>query len=133
MDDTPDPVRVDTWLWVARLAKTRALAVDAIRAGHVDVNGQRVKPSKALRVGDRIEITKGQLRLEVVMRGTARRRGPASEAARLYEETEASRAARERFAAEREAGARPDARVGRRPTKRDRRRIEAIRPVEPEA
>jgi len=132
MEEQPAPLRVDTWLWTARLAKTRALAVDAIKAGHVHVNGQRVKPSKDVNVGDRLEVVKGQIRLEVIVRGAAKRRVSAAQAALLYEETPSSVAAREQLAAEREAGARPDARVGRRPTKRDRRRLEAFRPYEPD-
>jgi ribosome-associated heat shock protein Hsp15 len=119
------PVRVDKWLWAARLMKTRALAAEAVKGGRVHVGGHAVKPSRDVRPGDRIEVTTGPLRMTVLVRGTAERRGPASEAARLYEETPESRAARER---EREAQrlARPAAveRGGGRPTKRDRRRYE---------
>ena len=125
MDDAAEPVRVDTWLWAARLAKTRALAVEAVKGGRVQINGQRTKPSRGVRAGDRLELTFGQARLSVVVRGTTRRRGPAAEAALLYEETAESRAARERLAAERRLAAQPDARGGARPTKRDRRRLEA--------
>ena len=126
MSDAPtDPVRVDTWLWAARLVKTRGLAVEAVKGGLVQLNGQRTKPSKAVAPGDRLELTRGQLRLSVVVTATARRRGPASEAALLYEETDESRAARERQAAERRLAAQPDARGGARPTKRDRRRLDA--------
>jgi ribosome-associated heat shock protein Hsp15 len=121
-----EPVRVDRWLWAARLVKTRALAVEAIKGGRVDVNGERAKPSKDVRAGDRIEISSGSLRRTVIVRATSVRRGPASEAALLYEETEESRAARERLAAERRlAGA--TGRGGARPTKRDRRRLDAAR------
>jgi len=130
MDEEPAPLRVDTWLWTARLAKTRALAVDAIKAGHVHLNGARVKPSKDVHVGDRLELVKGQVRLEVIVRGSVKRRVGAAQAALLYEETPASVAARAQLAAEREAGAREGARVGRRPTKRDRRRIDALRPFD---
>lgn len=120
-----EPVRVDKWLWAARLVKTRALAVEAVKGGRVQVNGQRIKPSKEIRPGDRLEITIGQVRLCVVVRGTALRRGPASEAAVLYEETAESREARERHAAERRLTRPPGADRGARPTKRDRRRLEA--------
>jgi ribosome-associated heat shock protein Hsp15 len=118
-------VRIDKWLWAARLAKTRALAVEAVKGGRVEVNGQRTKPSRGVRPGDRLELTFGQIRLSVVVRATARRRGPASEAALLYEETDESRVAREQLAAERRLATQPDARGGARPTKRDRRRLEA--------
>jgi ribosome-associated heat shock protein Hsp15 len=120
-------VRVDRWLWAARLVKTRSLAVEAVRGGRVHVNGERVKPSKDVRAGDRLEITLGQRRVEVVVRGVAERRGPASEAQLLYEETEASRAAGERHAAEARLAGPPGQRGGARPTKRDRRRLDARR------
>ncbi len=123
-----EPVRVDKWLWAARVVKTRALAVEALKGGRVEVNGERAKPSKDVRPGDTIDFASGRLRLSLVVRATAVRRGPASEAALLYDETAESRAARERLAAElraeRAAGA---PREGGRPTKRDRRRLEAAR------
>jgi ribosome-associated heat shock protein Hsp15 len=122
-----EPVRVDRWLWAARLVKTRALAVEAIKGGRVDVNGERAKPSKDVRPGDRIEMATGPLRRTVIVRATSVRRGPASEAALLYEETEESRAARERLAAERRLAGATGARGGARPTKRDRRRLDAAR------
>jgi ribosome-associated heat shock protein Hsp15 len=124
-DVCQDPVRIDRWLWAARLVKTRSLAAEAVKGGRVAVNGQRIKPSKDVRPGDRVEVTLGQVRLAVVVRGTAVRRGPAAEAARLYEETAESREARERLAAERRMAAMPTGDRGGRPTKRDRRRLEA--------
>ena len=72
------PVRIDKWLWAARLVKTRALAVDAIRGGRVRLNGQQAKPSKDVRPGDRIEFSAGVIRLEATIKGTAERRLPAS-------------------------------------------------------
>lgn len=127
MESAPEPVRVDRWLWAARLVKTRALAVEAIRGGRVDVNGERAKPSKDVRPGDRVEITIAALRRCVIVSATAVRRGPASEAALLYEETAESRAARERLAQERRLTGAPGLRAGARPTKRDRRRLDATR------
>jgi ribosome-associated heat shock protein Hsp15 len=120
-------VRVDRWLWAARLAKTRPLAAEAVKGGRVEVNGQRVKPSKDVRPGDRLEVTIGQIKRMVVILGTAERRGPAAEAALLYEETPESIAARERFAAERRMAATPAPERGGRPTKRDRRRLDKRR------
>jgi ribosome-associated heat shock protein Hsp15 len=120
-------VRVDRWLWAARLAKTRPLAAEAVKGGRVEVNGQRVKPSKDVRPGDRLEVTIGQIKRMVVILGTAERRGPAAEAALLYEETPESIAARERFAAERRMAAMPAPERGGRPTKRDRRRLDKRR------
>ena len=123
-----DPVRIDKWLWAARLFKTRALAVEALKGGRVQVNGERAKPSKEVRPGDRIELVTGRLRRTVDVRGTSLRRGPASEAALLYEETEESVAARARLVAElRAERAAGGIREGGRPTKRDRRRLEAAR------
>jgi ribosome-associated heat shock protein Hsp15 len=117
-------MRVDKWLWVARLAKTRSVAVEAVRGGRVEVNGARVKPSREVVPGDRVEVSYGQgRRIEVVVRGLAERRGPAKEAALLYEETEESRVARERRAAEARLAPQPY-RGGGRPTKRDRRRMD---------
>lgn len=115
-------MRVDRWLWVARLVKTRPLAAEAVRGGRVHVNGQAAKPSRDVRPGDELEITTGPVPRTVVVRGLAERRGPASEAALLYEETAASLAARERHVEDRRlmSASRPVS--GGRPTKRERRR-----------
>ena len=119
-----EPVRIDKWLWAARLVKTRGLAVEAVSGGRVQVNGQRVKPSKEVHAGDELEVTLGQTRLSLVVRGTSRHRGPATQAALLYEETPESRERRERQAAERRLARPPGADGGPRPTKRDRRRLD---------
>jgi ribosome-associated heat shock protein Hsp15 len=128
MGSMDEPVRVDKWLWAARFVKTRALAVDAIKGGRVEVNGERAKPSREIHPGDRVEFAAGRFRHSVVVRATSLRRGPASEAALLYDETPESLEAREAVAAqlraERAAGG---TREGGRPTKRDRRRLEAAR------
>jgi ribosome-associated heat shock protein Hsp15 len=126
MDEIAEPVRVDKWLWAARLLKTRSLAIEAVKGGRVQVNGQRVKPSKDVRAGDRLEITMSQgRRITVDVLGTAERRGPAKQAALLYEETTESREERERQAAEARLAWPPGTRGGARPTKRDRRRMDA--------
>ena len=119
-----DPVRVDKWLWAARLVKTRPLGAEAVKGGRVHVNGRTIKPSKDVRPGDRLELTTGAVRIAVVVRATAERRGPASEAALLYDETAESVAGRERYAAERRLAAATGTDRGGRPTKRDRRRFE---------
>jgi ribosome-associated heat shock protein Hsp15 len=119
-------IRVDKWLWAARLLKTRALAADAVKTGRVKVNGVAAKPSKEVGAGDRLELRTGPVRMDVLVKGIAPRRGPAAEAALLYEETEESRAARERHADERRL-ARQDGGEGGRPTKRERRRIEKVK------
>jgi ribosome-associated heat shock protein Hsp15 len=122
-----DRVRVDRWLWAARFVKSRSLAVEAVKGGRVQVNGSRVKPSKELRPGDRVEITSGPERRTVLVRALADRRGPANQAALLYEETPESRAERERQAAQARLARPPGADLGERPTKRDRRLIDAAR------
>jgi|tagenome__1003787_1003787.scaffolds.fasta_scaffold20982967_3 ribosome-associated heat shock protein Hsp15 len=126
MTSSADRVRVDKWLWAARLLKTRALAAEAVKAGRVKVNGVAAKPSKEVGAGDRLELRTGPVRMDVRVHGVAARRGPASEAAKLYEETPESREARDRHAVERRL-ARQDGGEGGRPTKRDRRRIEKVR------
>jgi ribosome-associated heat shock protein Hsp15 len=126
MTSSAERLRVDKWLWAARLLKTRALAAEAVKAGRVKVNGVAAKPSKEVGAGDRLELRTGPVRMDVLVHGVAPRRGPASEAAKLYEESAESRAARERHAEERRL-ARQDGGEGGRPTKRDRRRIEKVR------
>ena len=126
MDETAEPVRVDRWLWAARLVKTRPLAAEAVKGGRVQVNGQRTAPGKRIKVGDRVEITVGELWRCVLVRGTSARRGPASVAELLYEETPESHEAREAYIARRKlAAAPPNPDHGGRPTKRDRRRLDA--------
>lgn len=126
-NDELETMRADTWLWVARFVKTRALAVDAINGGRVQVGGVRIKPSKPIKVGDRVEITIGQDRHRVDVTGLARRRGSATDAARLYHERPEDRAERERLAEQRRLAFPAVADMGRRPTKRDRRKIDAAR------
>jgi ribosome-associated heat shock protein Hsp15 len=120
-------VRVDRWLWAARFFKTRGAATEAVLGGHVQVNGVRVKPAKEVRRGDALEITRGSQRWMVVVTGLTDRRGSASVAATLYEETAESAAERERRTAERRLSRPLGADLSERPTKRDRRRLEALR------
>ena len=122
-----EPVRVDKWLWAARFFKTRGLAADAVKGGRVHLNGQPAKPAKDVKPGDRLEISIGQTRFTVDVVATSDRRGPAVEAARLYEETPESREARERAAEQRRLAPAPAPDLGGRPTKRDRRRFERSR------
>ncbi len=120
-------VRVDKWLWAARFFKTRSLATEAIQGGRVDVNGTVAKPSKEVRIGDEVELTIGPYTHVVAVRALSDKRGPASVAQTLYEETEASRIERERVATQRRVAPPLGADMGARPTKRDRRRIERVR------
>ena len=122
-----DAVRVDRWLWAARLYKTRGAATEAVAGGRVHVNGERVKPAKDVRPGDRIEVTQGDVRRTVVVRALADKRGPATVAATLFDETPESIALRERRSVERRLARPLGADLGARPTKQDRRRLEALR------
>jgi ribosome-associated heat shock protein Hsp15 len=122
-----DRVRIDKWLWAARLFKTRGAATEAVNGGHVHVNGERVKPARDVKQGDRLEIRRGQQRFTVVVTGLAERRGPASAAAELYEETPESIAEREKRREERRLAKPLGADLSARPTKRDRRRLDALR------
>ena len=123
-----EPVRIDKWLWAARMFKTRPLAAEAIGGGRVELNGARVKPSRDVKPGDRLDVTIGPVRREVVIRATSERRGPASVAATLYEETPESNTAREAAAEQRRLmSPPPGADLGMRPTKRDRRRLDDAR------
>src|SRR2546421_431543 len=120
-------VRIDKWLWAARFFKNRGAATEAVHGGRVHVDGERVKPSKEIRAGDMIEVTIRDLRWTVTVKGVAEKRGPASAAAALYEETEESRAAREQRALERRLSRPLGAELGERPTKQARRRLDAFR------
>jgi ribosome-associated heat shock protein Hsp15 len=122
-----EKVRIDKWLWAARFFKTRGLASEAIQGGRVTLGGVRAKPAKEVRVGDRVEVTIGQATWTVDVRAIADRRGPAPEARLLYEETPESRAAREALAAQRRLAPAPGADLRGRPTKRDRRQMDATR------
>jgi ribosome-associated heat shock protein Hsp15 len=123
----PERVRVDKWLWAARFFKTRRAATEAVLGGHIQVNGTRVKPAREIVEGDRLAITRGDQRWAVVVTGLAERRGPASVAATLYEETPESAAERERRRDDRRLARPIGADLSLRPTKRDRRRLDALR------
>lgn len=121
---------MDKWLWAARFYKTRALATDAVLGGHVQVNGARVKPAKDVRVGDTMQIRIGTIEWVIDVRGLADRRGPASAARALYEERPDSKEARERQLTQRRLAKPVGADLGARPTKQDRRRLDALRRAE---
>jgi len=123
-------VRVDKWLWAARLFKTRSAASHAVLGGRVHLNGERIKPSKLVRAGDMIEVTGRTVRRTLAVTGLADRRGPASVAATLYKETPESLAARERYTIERRLARPLGADLGTRPTKQARRRLDALRRAE---
>jgi ribosome-associated heat shock protein Hsp15 len=120
-------VRIDKWLWAARFYKTRSIAADAVTGGKVELHGERVKPAKTVKVGDELRVRLGPYTHVVVVQGLSERRGPASEAQKLYEETEQSRKEREHLAWQlKHAAPRMDPGEGR-PTKKDRRDLERTR------
>jgi len=127
-DDTSSAVRLDKWLWAARFFKTRSLAGDAIEGGHVQVNGDRGKPARALKPGDLLRIQTPGGRFEVRVLVLSDKRGPAAVAQTLYEETPESAAARAQAREEMALAPvldHPDA-VGR-PTKKLRRQLSQFR------
>lgn len=120
-----ETLRIDKWLWAARFYKTRALAVDEIAKGRVLINEQAVKPAREVRPGDLVTLRQGPVTRTVTVRGLSGQRGPAPVAQQLYEETEASRLAREAAAEQRRLAAEPALSIEQgRPTKRDRRQID---------
>jgi len=125
--EAPDRVRLDTWLWAARLHKTRPLAAEAVRGGRVHLNGHATKPGRPVGPGDRIELTTGLGPRTLVVRATSPRRLSAPEAALLYDETPESRDAREAELERRRVAPDLQALPGGRPTKRDRRRLDRER------
>jgi ribosome-associated heat shock protein Hsp15 len=117
-------MRLDKWLWAARFYKTRSLAQQAVVAGRVQLNGARTKPAHEVKAGDMVLVRVSDWQWEVKVKALAERRGPAEEARQLYDETEASRAERERRSDLRRWGAEPAAALKGRPTKRDRRQLD---------
>jgi ribosome-associated heat shock protein Hsp15 len=122
-----DQVRIDKWLWAARFFKTRALATKAVLTGRVQVNGDRVKPSRLVRAGEVVEVARSREQWTVAVTAVSDRRGPASVAQTLYSETPDSRAKREQRALEPRPARTPGDDLGARPTKRARRRLDALR------
>ena len=123
-----DVIRIDKWIWAARFFKTRGLATEAVLAGHVHLNHARVKPAKDVRVGDEVEIRIGAAKYTVIVVALSDKRGPAKVAQGLYSETDASRLARAQEVLQRKLAAPPiGADLGVRPTKQDRRRLDAVR------
>ena len=122
--ESEDRVRIDKWLWAARFFKTRSLATDAVDGGKVELNGERAKPAKPVKVGDEIRLRVGPYEHVLIVRALGERRGPASVAQGLYDETPASREEREKLSAQLKMA--PAAFVYEekgRPTKKDRREL----------
>lgn len=127
----PDPsasagVRLDLWLWAARFFRTRALAKQAIETGKVDVDGQRAKPSRTVRVGNVLVVVRGEQRFEVEVAALSDKRGAANIAQGLYRESDSSRLAREQAVAQRAAERAGFQAPETKPDKRARRLIRAL-------
>jgi ribosome-associated heat shock protein Hsp15 len=118
-----DAVRLDKWLWAARLFKTRSLAAEAIAAGKVQLNGARAKRAKAVQIGDRLRVRHGPYEYLLTVRALSGRRGPAAEALRLYDEDPEGKRARATLAAQLKLLPAPAYRGKGRPTKKQRRDI----------
>ena len=119
-------MRLDKWLWAARFFKTRSLAQQAVSGGRVQLNGDRTKPAHEVKAGDRVVVRVSDWRWEVKVKALSDRRGPAEAARKLYDETDASRAERERRGDLRRWGTEPASTLKGRPTKRDRRLMERL-------
>lgn len=116
-------VRLDKWLWAARFFKTRTLAAEAVAGGKVHARGQRCKPAHPVRVGEMLRIQRGPEEYLIAVTGLSDRRGPASAAVLLYQETADSRQRREALREQRRLEHSPLPQLPGRPTKQDRRRI----------
>jgi ribosome-associated heat shock protein Hsp15 len=124
---SPAATRIDRWLFGVRLFKSRSLAAQAVSGGRVHINGERVKPAHVVRPGDLVSFVRGAVSFECSVTAIPLRRGPASEAARCYDETAASRAAREEFAARMRVASVLTPRPDERPDKHERRELRRLR------
>ncbi len=120
----PARTRLDKWLWAARFFKHRTAATEAVDGGKVKLNGITVKPARDVKPGDRLDITTGEETRTVLVHAIADKRGSATVAQTLYQETAESIAARENARTLRKFAATPGADLHGRPTKRDRRRMD---------
>lgn len=127
MERVKEKIRLDKWLWAARFYKTRALAAEAVNGGKVHLGGHRVKPARAVKIDDRLDILRGFDRYEVIVTGLRGRRVSATLAQELYLETDASVERRRQESEKRElAAAHRPASTGR-PDKKQRRKIRQFR------
>lgn len=120
-------IRIDKWLWSARFFKTRSLAQEAVELGRVRLAGQRLKPSRDVKPGDRLTVERGEERFEIFVEKISAVRGPAPVAQTLYRETDESREKRERASEMRKIAMEPASTIAKgRPTKRDARLIRRV-------
>ena len=126
-DDADNHVRLDKWLWAARFFKTRGIAVEAIAGGKVLYNGDRPKPAHLVKVGDEVRVRLGPYEHVVQVRELVLRRGPAKQAQLMYEETEASIAARKRLAEQLKAASAFNPQATWTESKKERRDVRRMR------
>lgn len=124
---TQEPIRLDIWLWAARFFKTRSLAKAAIEKGQVLINKQKPKVSRRVEVGLMLDITQGYSKKEVEVIALASKRGPASFAQQLYQETTASLAAREEQEKLRQASQLSQPDLPNKPSARNKRQLQQIK------
>ena len=122
--------RLDKWLWAARFYKTRPLATEAVSGGKVHLNGERVKPSRNIKVGDQLVITRGQFEFHITVEGLNKNRRPATEAQALYTESEASTVKRKELAQSLKILNANMPHTEKRPSKKQRRQIVRFKRVE---
>jgi ribosome-associated heat shock protein Hsp15 len=127
MPPPPPETRIDKWLWAARFYKTRSLATAAVAGGKVEVNGEGAKPSKVVKPGDRVRIRIGPVEYLVTVKAIGERRGSASAAQALYDESPESKELRDRIAAQRRFAAPPAYEEKGKPSKKDRRAMDRWR------
>jgi ribosome-associated heat shock protein Hsp15 len=123
----PGAMRIDRWLFGVRLFRSRSAASDAVSGGRVHLNGERVRPSHGVKLGDTVTFTRSAVVFECVLVAVPLRRGPASEAAGCYDETPASKARRADFAARMKVAAGLTPRPDGRPNKHDRQLLRRLR------
>lgn len=124
--NTEEKVRIDKWLWAARFFKTRNSAANAVHGGKVHVNGQRVKSSRSIQIGDKLEITRGQNQAVVEIEALSEKRGPAKEAQKLYKESLESIEKRELKIQQQKLLNASVPQTKRKPDKRQRRQIRKV-------
>ena len=125
-NEAPADIRLDLWLWAARFFRTRSLAKQAIESGKVEVAGQPAKPSRALRIGEALQVRRGLEVFEIEILGLSDQRGPAGIAQTLYRESDVSIARREAEREKRRMEANGYRAPSSKPDKRARRLIQAL-------
>ena len=125
--DSPAETRIDKWLWAARFFKTRSMAAAAVKSGKVRVNNGRARPSRLVKVGDALHITRDDLEFDIQIEVIADKRVSAKQAITLYTESKESIQKREKLADEKRIERKAGAQYGGRPDKKDRRRLQRLR------